>query len=337
MSRPDLWNFKKLLSKQYPVVGALVVHTPQTVIFDLKPVIKDALVSGLFVRVVGSIVKTVVGVGAATGKENPEALVRSIRARHTPDLGTIARDSLSARGIISQGVFDRGYSIRATDVDDAVAAVAVDFIFPLVSKMPGSIQPVEWGFPMSLFDSYQLFVDCGGREQVFSGGTAKWDLTGLQIEVWGDLDNGVAGAFHLVEEFERTVPILQTQSDKEVELEKGWLYTHLLLMAERDDVLVDDIVNGVHIASGGNVWTPKGELNRAIIQRWNRETHVNNTAEDLTGLLYVPMLRDGMYKRAVDGSDNRISVQLDVTVTSGVEQVKIKGRRIRPMALRVAA
>jgi hypothetical protein len=37
--------------------------------------------------------------------------------------------------------------------------------------MPGSVHPVEWGLPLTLFTSYQLAINCGGREQLFSGGT----------------------------------------------------------------------------------------------------------------------------------------------------------------------
>jgi len=105
-------------------------------------------------------------------------------ARHTPALGVVSKNNLSPRGFVQMGIFDRGYSIRGTALTDPFVTGAtqqnVDFSLPVNFKMPGSVHPVEWGLPLALFTSYQLAINCGGREQVFSGGTNTYDPTGLE-------------------------------------------------------------------------------------------------------------------------------------------------------------
>lgn len=300
---PEQWIDKRLITRTYPVTGVAATHTPQTLRIDLKAAASKEVISNLFVRVRGNITIAGAGAGAATGRENPEALIRSITARSTPSLGIVTKNALTARGIVVQGIFDRGYAIRAADVADAAGVVAVDFFLPLVFKMPGSANPIEWSLPMAAFSSFELAIDCGGRQELFTGGVNTWDLTGLTVEIYADLDDNVRGeegqspAFHVFEEFETIVPVTITQTDLQYELQAGFFYTHLLLIAERDDVLVNDILNNVALESSGRSWLQPGDANALFIQRWNRETHVNNAAEVLTGLYFIPALRDGMFTR----------------------------------------
>src|SRR5260370_7198332 len=91
---------------------------------------------------------------------------------------------MTPRGIIQMGIFDRGYSIHGTTIPDAAATVNVDYQLPILFKQPGSVNPVEWGLPMSLFTSYEFQVRCTGREALFTGGTNTWDPTTLALEFW---------------------------------------------------------------------------------------------------------------------------------------------------------
>ena len=104
--------------------------------------------------------------GVATGRENPEALLLNLTARHTPALGVVSKNNLSARGFQQMGIFDRGYSIHGTALTDPTVAGAtqqtVDFSLPVNFKMPGSVHPVEWGLPLALFTSYQLQSTAAG-------------------------------------------------------------------------------------------------------------------------------------------------------------------------------
>ena len=340
MAQPSLWGFRKLVSKPYPVAGAAATHPQNQLVIDLKDYLQTATISRLLIRVRGTVA-TVFGTvtGAATGRDNPEALMVNVTARATPAVGAVSKNALTARGSLQQGIFDRGFSIHSTAIPDPTAGspvINVDFSIPLQFKMPGAINPIEWGLPLSLFTSYQLTMTFGGRDQLFSGGTGTtWDPTGLNVEIWADYDDGVAGNFHLFEEFEQTVNITQTQPDLQVILEPGFYYTHLLFIAQTALAKDNTLINGITVQSAGRVWTPQGDKNAPIIQRWNQETHVNNAAESLTGTYFIPCLRDGMYTRSIDATASRLEIKLDVTFGAGPSFVIIRGRRIRAKALQV--
>jgi hypothetical protein len=337
MASPNLWGFKKLFSKPFPIQGAASVANPGQLKVDLKDVLQHETVSRLMVRVFGTINEVFVAVGAATGRDNPEALIVNVTAQSAPALGLISKNNLTARGMLQMGIFDRGYSFHATPIVDLGASgpALVDFTFPLQFKQPGSVNPIEWGLPMALFTSYVLTINFGGREQLFAGGTNTWDLSGLVVEVWADYDDGVAGNFHLIEEFEVIQPVLQTQSDLQVLLQEGFYYTHLLFIAQTANAKDDTLINGITVQSAGRVWTPQGDKNAKIIQRWNRETHVNAAAESLVGTYFIPALRDGMYTRAIDATISRLEIKLDVTLGGGPSNVIIRGRKLVPKALQV--
>lgn len=338
MANPELWGFKKIASFPWPVRGAQVANGTQTIRFDLKDYLQKELVAMLLFRVVGSIVVAGAGAGVATGNDNPESLIVDITARHSPTLGLVSKNALTPRGMIQQGIFDRGYSIHGTTIADAAATPAVDYQLPMLFKQPGSVNPVEWGLPMSLFTSYEFQVRCSGREQLFTGGTNTWDPTNLALEVWADYDYGVAGTFNAVEEFERTIDILSTKPDLQDFLEKGFIYTHLLYIAERDNVKDDTLINNIVVQGGGRIWTPQGDKNAPLIQRWSRERYVNSAAEALTGTYFVAALRDGMYTRAIDALQDRLEQKFDVTLGAGTtRRIRIHGRRIVPKALQVRA
>ncbi|HET7107800.1 MAG TPA: hypothetical protein VFI38_13400 [Candidatus Acidoferrum sp.] len=336
MAKPNLWGLKKLASKPYPIAGASAVAPAGQVTFDLKDYLQNETIGRLFVRVKGNLIVAGAGAGVATGRDNPESLITGITARHNPALGVVSKNSLTARGIIQQSIFDRGYSIHGTAIADAAGTTAVDYWLPLNFKMPGSVNPIEWGLPMALFTSYQLQVNCGGREQLFTGGVNTFDPTGLVVEIWVDYDSGVAGSFHLVEEFEQTIPVTQTQPDLQLILERGFQYTHLLFIAQTANAKDNTLINGITVQSAGRVWTPQGDKNAQMIQNWNRETHVNNAAESLVGTYFIPALRDGMASRGIDASQDRVEIKLDVTLGGGPSQVVVRGRRIIPQGLSVA-
>ena len=336
MAKPNLWGFKKLASKAWPVAGATTGGPQGQITIDLKDFLQKETISKLFVRIRGNVVIVGAGAGVATGRDNPESLVLNVTARHTPALGVVSKNNLTPRGIIQQGIFDRGYSIHGSAIADAAGTTAVDYWLPLTSKMPGSVNPIEWGLPLSLFTSYQIVVTCGGREQLFTGGVNTWDPTGLVVEIWADYDAGVAGSFHLFEEFEQVVPVVQTQADLQVILERGFTYTHLLFIAQTANAKDDTLINGITVQSAGRVWTPQGDKNAQMIHDWNRETHVNNAAESLLGTYFVPALRDGMASRGIDATQDRVEIKLDVTLAGGPSNVIVRGRRIVQQALQVA-
>jgi hypothetical protein len=337
VAKPNLFGFKKLTSKPWPIAGPQAASAPGQVTIDFKDFLQGETISRAFIRVRGNVIVAGAGPGVATGKDNPEGLVTGITARHSPALGVVSKNSLTVRGIIQQGIFDRGYSIHGTAIADAAATVPVDYYLPLTFKQPGSVNPIEWGLPLSLFTQYQLVVTVGGREQLFTGGTNTWDATGLVVELWADYDDGVAGAFNLVEEFEITQPVVQTQPDLQMILPAGFAYTHLLFIAQTANAKDNTLINGITVQSAGRIWTPQGDKNAQMIQNWNRETHVNNAAESLAGTYFIPALRDGLVSRSIEAITDRVEIKLDVTFAAGPSNVILRGRRIIPGGLQVKA
>jgi len=335
---PSLFGFRKLASKPYPLQGASVGGAQQTLKFDLKDYLQTAVVSRLLLRVVGTIAQAGSGAGVATGRDNPESLITQITAHSTPAVGAISKNALTARGTLQMGIFDRGYAIHSTALADPGAGnptPAVDFSLPLIYKMPGSINPIEYGLPLALFTNYVLDIVCGGREQLFTGGTTTWNLAALNVEIWADYDDGVAGNFHLMEEGEIVTPVTQTQPDLQLILEPGYFYTHLLFIGQTALAKDDTLINSINVQSAGRIWTPQGDKNAPIIHRWNQETHVNNAAESLTGTYFLPALRDGMFTRSIDCRASRLEIKFDVTLGGGPSSVLTRYRRIQAQALQV--
>ena len=307
----------------------------QTLRVNLKDHLADEILAEAFVRVVGDIVITGAGPGAATGRENPEGLIRNITARMKPDHGMSAMRDLTPRGQILASLFqEQGFAIREADVPDAAATVAVDFWIPLLYAKPTSVNAIEWGVPMGALDEYNLAITVGDRSDLFSGGVNSWDLSGLVVEVWVGTRKGFPGAkFHAVEQFEEIVPITASQSGFEHVLERGFIYSDLLVYSERDNVLVDGIVNKIRMNSGGREWFPGDSANVPYLKHLARRKLITTSAESLVGLVPFPPFHDGRFTQMPNAGLKRIKLLLDVVRGSGDENVIIRGTRIKPFQL----
>ena len=335
-----LFGFRKLASPQYPIQGPAASATPKPVPIELKNYLQTETISRLLIRVSGPIVIAGAGAGAATGQDNPEGILTNVVLKGTPSLGVNFIDNITERGRRKFSAFDRGYDIKATTVPDVAGTVNVDFSIVVNFKMPGSVNPIEYSLPSAVFSSLLLTLTFGGREQLFSGGVNTWDFTGLQIQIWADFDNGVAGKFHVVDFYERIFQVTGTTSDFQFNnLEPGYTYTHFLFRTEQNLALVNTILNELSLRSAGREWLPKGDTNALEIQRWNRETHISDPNFVQTGLYFLPALRDGMYTRAVDASDTRLDMRANVTFTGGGDQdfVILTGKRIIPLGIDASA
>ncbi len=330
---PELFRFKKIRTFNFPILGANVSAADQTVFLDLKDFVQKETISRLFIRIVGNVVIAGAGAGVATGRDT-EQIVSNVILTTAPSLGVIQQNNINGRDFTDMGIYDKGFSFRAAAIVDTAGTTAVDFSLPVTLKMPGSINPIEWALPMAAFESAILQITVSGRNALFTGGTNTWDMSGLSIAVFVDLDDGVAGDFHVVEHLVKTYPIVATQSDFPLAgLDAGYIYTHLLFKEEAANAKVNNILNSLTIQSAGRIWLPQGDGNKLEIQRWNRETHVNSSGESLTGLTFVPALRDGMYKRGIDSLDAKLDIKCDVT-TQASAILKLYARRIIPLAVK---
>ena len=309
----------------------------RTLRFNLKDVLDDEILANAYIRVVGDVdVSGGSADGVASGNENPEGLIRGITARMKPDLGMSAMRDLTARGQINAAIFHgRGFAIRETDVPGSVATTAIDFYLPLLLKKPASINPIEWGIPMEALDEYILNVTVGDETDLFDAANDRdWDFSGLVVEIWVVTRKGFPGAkFHAAEQFEEIIPITVNRDGLKHILERGFIYSDMLICSERDNAAVDDIVDKVRMISGGREWFPGDVDNVSFLKRLAREEMLTTAAESLVGLIPLPNAHDGRITQMPDGGAQRIELLLDVTFGAGAQNVIIRGTRVKPFRL----
>ena len=331
------WGFRRGTTKPYPVQGSAATATPGPVVLDLKDYFPKETLAQLRIRVFGNIVVTDPGGGVAgtpTGKDNPEAMLVSANLVTSPSYGVQTVQNLFPRALNRMNAFDRGYQIAAPSIPNAAGTYAVNVEYLINFKRGGSIIPIEYSLPMSVFDTAQLTLNFGGAEQFFTGGTFQWNFQNLQVEIRAYFDVGVAGKFHITEFLEKDVQILGTQTDLEIPtLAAGYYYTDLLIMTERDNVLVNDILNNATIQSAGRIWEPQGDSNAFSVQQLSRDQRISDPAFNMTGLYMFSFLQDGMYSNAVECMDAKLTVLLDVTSGSGSQFARCIFRRMIPQGI----
>src|SRR5207249_11577283 len=82
-----------------------VTHPQNQLTVDLKDFLQHETLSRLLIRIVGNITGTAAGIGAATGRDNPEALFVNLTARHSPALDRKSTRLNSSHVSISYAVF----------------------------------------------------------------------------------------------------------------------------------------------------------------------------------------------------------------------------------------
>ena len=335
----NLFSERKLVSRQYPVLGVSATGSPASLILEMTQYAQQDTFSRLLVRVVGNIVIAGAGPGAATGRDNPEGLLITATLQCQPSIfGVQPFNNVSARGIKYDSAFDRGYSITPTVVADSAGTTAVDYTYELIFKRQKVRNNIEWGLPVQPFTSVLLNLTFGGRAQLFTGGTNTWDLSGLNVEIHADSDFAVAPRqIHATEMFDNVYPVVTTQTDFAIDtLPPGYMYTDLLFIGEVSNALSNAVINNINLEGGGRVWLPQGDGNAPLIQQAyaSRQFSVPAATQALTGL-YPIAIRDGMYSRSIDALTAPITIR--VNVTGGANNVvRLVGRRIIPGGIKKA-
>jgi len=338
----NLWRYKKLYSFPYPIGGANVSASPQSVPVELTKYAQEDFFNRLVVRVFGNIIIAGSGSGTATGRDNPEGLLIQAQLQTSPQVtGVTPVNRLSARGLLYENMITRGYLLKASTVPDTAGTVAVDWHYIFNFSRSRTRKRVEYTFAIQKFTSALLTLTFGSREQLFSGGTNTWDVSGLSVEIYADSAFAVqADQIHSHELFEQNYPILSTQSDFPIDtLPSGYLYTDMLFLAEDNNVLSSAVIQNFDLEGGGRVWLASGDNNAAIVQE-DFTQELLETGQTVTGI-YAPVsiLRNGMFTQAIDALTAPITVKLSVTGPGlgHVFNVRLVGRRMVPGAVQKAA
>jgi|SRR5271170_2444813 len=346
----NLWRYKNLYSFAYPIQGPQSNPSPVSVPIELTKYAQEDIFNRIVVQVIGNIVVAGSGPGTATGFDNPEGLLTQALLTTTPQVtGITPVNRVSARGLLYENMFERGYLIKATAVPDTAATVAVDFHYIFNFNRRRSRKGIEFSFAIEKYTSALLTLVLGGRGQLFTGGTNTWNLSGLQINIFADSNFALDATkvnIHAHELFENTYPITATQSDFPIDtLPSGYLYTDMIFLTEQNNVLENfdtttgnEIVSNFDIEGGGRVWVSSGDSNADIIQTdWTQE--LLQTGQTLTGL-YVPVsiIREKMYSRMIDALLAPITLKLSVQGPTSPNStvVRLVGRRMIPDAVHSA-
>lgn len=333
----ELWRMPRLTTKSYPIGGANVSSAPTAVPIEITQYAQEDVFDRLIVRCVGNVIVAGGGAaGTATGAPNPHGLLNKLTLQTQPQYnGVVPFNNVSARTLLTDAAFARGYFIGATEaaIPDVAGTYAVDFTLELWFKRPNVRKGIQWAFYLQKYTSALLTMNFGGREQLFTGGTNTWDLSGLSIELWADSDLGVqADEIHASEVFEQTYPVVAAQSDFPIDtLPPGYLYTDFYFQSEVSGALSNAVLNNIDIEGGGRVWLRQGDKNAAMIQRYFTLGQMNDASENVTGL-YKVGLRDGMYTRAIDALQAPITIKLDVNAP-GSQIIRLGCRRMIPGAV----
>lgn len=344
----NLWRYKKLTSFSYPILGAQSNPSPIPAVLELTKYAQEDVFNRIVIHVVGNIVIAGAGPGTATGVDNPEGVLTQLTLQTTPQVvGITPFNRLSARGLLYENMFERGYLIKASTVPDAAATVAVDYHYELNFKRKRTRKGIEFDFAIEKYTSALLTMVFGGRGQLFTGGTNTWDMSGVQVEIYADANFGLDPdkiSIHAHEVFENTYPITASQSDFPIDtLPSGYIYTDMIFLTEQNNVLANfdatatttRIVSNFDIEGGGRVWLSSGDNNADIVQQdWTQE--LLQTGQTVTGL-YVPvsMIREKMYSRMIDALLAPITLKLTVQgpTAPNLTNVRLVGRRMIPDAV----
>jgi hypothetical protein len=297
--------------------------------------------SRLLVIVSGTATMTGVtaNAGTPTGFENPEALLVSVLLQTTPQLNGITPvNQLSARGLIYDAMFQRGYLVRsATPIINTTAVSgtpqSVYIVYEIYFKRPYFRKQAEYDHAIAKYSSDLLTLQFGGSNQLFAGNTNVFFFGGLSVSIFADADlNCNVNRIHNTELYERTYPITATQSDFPIDtLPQGFLYSDLVFLSEVDNVLSNAIIGNLDIEGGGRVWTPQGDQNAAVLQQIVQyRSQITDPNYVNTGI-YPVLLRDGMFTKGIDSLSSPLSLKLDVTFNTGhTNLIRLVGRRMVP-------
>lgn len=345
-NQPALWRATKFQSFNYPITNVASVQGSKAVVYDLKKYLTgdSDYLSRIFVRISGNIVKAGAGPGVATGKDNPYDLLVSANLATSPVFGnTVPLNSVSQRMLSVDAAYNGGFDARnQAAVTDAAATVAVDFTVELNFKRSqiSALDGIDYVMPLNQYRNATLTLVFGGRDQLFTGGTNTWDLSGLTVDLFADIDMGInPGYIHAHELYENIYPVLASNTNFKIDnLPSGFVYTDLYILSEDAGALTAGIVNNISIQNGSQTWTLQGENNAANLKyMFARDNYRQQSgakffglpANDLTGVHAFP-LRDGMFTRGFDCRYSPMIITLNVTSLSATTQIRLGGRRMIP-------
>lgn len=343
MAFKEAWRGKKLDTKNYPVVGVQTTGQ-QKVAFDLtKYGVKDSL-AGLLVHLTGNVVIAAGGgaAGTATGAYNPEGLLTLATLQTSPQINSLVQvNSVSNRMlVIDRAIRQKAFQL-GTNIPNTVGTQPVDVWYYLNFKRDDADKGHEYSFPMNRWTSAILNLVLGTEDQLYSGATQTWDMTGVTVELWADEDVDVFNSggpknIHASEFFEQVFAITASNPAFDINtLPQGVFYDELVFTTEEAGVLTDGIITNINVNSGSRIWTLQGDGNAEFIRdQYTRPLFADPTTQNSLRGIYILPLRDGRWSAAMDAVKDQLDIKLAITYPGSPTTIRVMGRKLVPFGIR---
>jgi hypothetical protein len=352
-----LWAGNKFYSGAYPVIGPQSTAQGNFVVDLVKQGLKDTI-DTLSVHLTGNIVQAGSTAGTFTlGAENPQGLMVLATLASAPQAaGLLPINAISSRAQVVDYALEQGYFQSTGEYDGAGGPItevdggqtfALDAWFHFKFKCENNKKSIDYAHPMYPWNSDLLTLVFGTRNQLVTGGNETWDMTGVTVELWADLDiDANPDQIHAFEIFEQQFNITAANPAFIINtLPQGCFYSSLALVAEDNGVMTDAIITNIDVEGGGRYWLTQGQNNAEFVrERYTKElfydptgaTHSNDYqavsgANGLTGLYAMP-LRDGLWSRALDATSQPVVLKLAVNGPGSGHTFNIRliGRKLVP-------
>lgn len=339
----------KITSLSYPLAGAKATGVGKVTLDLIRQGIRNSI-DTLSVRLTGNVVVAGAGGGTASGAYNPNGLLVSANLQTAPTVNQLLPvNNISSRILtIDRALRQRSFQLGAA-LTDAAGTQALDTWFHFTFKRQYARKGVEFELPMNRWTSAVLTLQLGTIDQLFTGSASTYDMTGVSVEVWADMDVNInPDNIHAVELFEFVIPITATNASLDINnLPQNCFYDDLIFVAESavgasgNGTLDDTIINNIALNSGGRNWTLQDVDNAGggatagfIRERWTRPLFNDPTTQNnLKGIYIVPM-RDGLWSGGLDALNTLLDIKLNVTKPGTAAQVRIGGRKVVPFGIR---
>lgn len=337
----EAWRGRKVFTGPYPLTGARTSGTNKFVVDLVKQGVVDTI-DTLLVHLTGSVVVVGASAGSASGAYNPEGLLVNATLQTSPMVSQLLPvNAIGSRAaVIDRAIRQRAFQF-GTSLPNTAGTNTVEAWYYLTFKRKAAKKGIEYALPMNRWSSATLTLTLGTIDQLFTGSTNTWDMTGVTVEIYTDSDVDVFGSggpenIHASEFFELDIPVTVTNHSFDINnLPQGCFYESLIFATEVNGALADGVINNIDVEGAGRQWLVQGDSNALFVRNELTRPLFNDptTQSNLTGI-YALTLRDGLWSRAMDASASPIDIKLDVTFPGNPTLIRLFGRKLVPFGIR---
>lgn len=332
---PALWAKKKYFSQTGSIAN-------QKVTIDFKKAgMSNEFVKRVIIRLSGTINTGSATVGTATGNDNPEGLLTNALLQTSPSFQNLLPvNGMSGRGAKWDRGVQRGRLIAYSAITDGGGVETVnweyEFFFQRRGNFPHGVRKaVEYGLDVSKYSSVVMTLTFGGQTLLFTGGSNTWDFSGLSLDMWAEVSYATyPSGLHATEIYEQSFPITANGDLLINQLPAGCMYDEIVILAEHNNALTDEIIGNIDIEGAGRVWQYAGDSNADFLRDIASTDAFDGsvTIANLAGVYVCENEPDGSFYRAIDARNSQILIKVNVIgwTSSGTYNCRLIARKMVP-------